>query len=188
MATKKKDEVVVENKRSTKMAYRLWLNNKVQSPSRPLEPYSQIIAFLFRAPFEANYPGDDNRIGDIIQLRGRFGDKSKIGNVEYLELMQMEPTILELMISLALRMNEMSDNVDVPGYFWDMMVSLGLNNMDDTNFNFSDASKIIDTFTNRTYQKNGKGGLFWAKKLNDNYDAPHTDLWTQSQVYLNSLT
>ena len=186
---KKKDDVV-EAKRGVKHAYRLWLNNKVNSAGNPLTAYSQIMAFLFRAPFEPGYPGDDNRIGDIRELRSEFANSMHLENVDYIEIQQMEPSVLELMISMAVRINNyMSTEDDIPKYFKDMMESLGVLSMDDSNFNFSDASKKIDIFNERTYQKNGKGGLFWVKKLNDNgYDATKLDLWTQSQAYLNSIS
>lgn len=189
MAGRKKDDVV-EAKRGYLAAYRMWLNNKVNTPSHPLTPYSQIMAFLFRAPFTPAYPGDDNRVGDIRDLRSQFANEGKLENLEYMGIQELEPTMLELMISMSIRINTFaSSDEDISKYFWDMMESLGLANMDDGKFNYSDASKIIMKFNDRLYSKNGRGSLFWIKKFNDNgYDATKLDLWTQSQAYLNSIS
>ena len=187
---KEEKEEVVEAKRGAKYAYRLWLNNKINASGRSLAPYTQIMAFLYRAEFIPAFPGDENRIGDIRVLRAEFADSMKLENTDYLEIQHMEPSLLELMISMASRINTyMSEDDDISKYFWDMMESLGLTKMDDSNFNYSDASKCIDIFNERTYQKNGKGGLFWVKRFNDSgYDATKLDLWTQSQAYLNSIS
>ena len=191
MATKKKEETeVVESKRTSKSAYRLWLNNKIKSPNYPITAYSQVLSALFRAPFKALYPGDDNRIGDIRDLRVQFSNEVKLTNIEYLELQEMEPSMLELMVIMAIRINAFaSEDDDISKYFWDMMESLGLHDMDDTKFNYSAVQKRVDIFINREYDANGRGGLFWIKRLNDSgYNAPKLDLWTQSQAYLNSIS
>ena len=191
MATKKKEDgEVVESKRTSKNAYRLWLNNKINSPAHPIVAYSQVLSALFRAPFVPSYPGDENRIGDIRELRSSFSNEVKLSNIEYLEIQEMQPMMLELMVTMATRINNFaSEDDDISKYFWDMMESLGLKNMDDSKFNYSDVQKRIDIFTNRKYEANGKGGLFWIKKFNDSgYNAPMVDLWTQSQAYLNSIS
>lgn len=182
---KKKDDVV-ENPRTVKVAYRLWLNNYINSSFRPIKTYSQVLAFLFRAPFMAHYELDENRIGDIMGLRDKFSESSKLENTDYMDLLHMDPSILELMISMAIRINDLiSTDDDISKYFWDMMESLGLADMDDTKFNFSEASKRIEAFLTHNYLQNGKGGLFWIKKPAEGYDATKVDIYTQSQVYIN---
>ena len=176
---------VVEAKRDVLSAYRLWLNNKVSNELSPA--YTQVLAILWRTEYVAEYENDNNRIADGKTLRDEFATETKLDNVEYMKLKHTSIRLIEIMISLAGRINNISSFDDnVAKYFWKMVSSLGLNTLDDGHFNASSAQKRIDGLLKHTYSKNGRGSLFFIPTIDQSYNATKLDLWTQAMAYLNA--
>lgn len=184
MAKKATDE---ESRRDILTAYRFWLNSLVQNELSPC--YKQLLAILWRTEFFAEYEQDENRAADAKELRELFASSSdvKLTNEEYMKLKKMDARLIEVMIALSRRINEIvsSDN-DISKYFWEMVASLEMQKMDDSNFIASAAQKKIDILLGHKYHKNGRGGLFFIKGIGPEYNATQCDLWTQMNAYLNA--
>ena len=67
-------------------------------------------------------------------------------------------------------------------WFWNMIVNLGLGNMNDSNFSEDFVEKRIEVFLDRNYGKHGEGGLFTVR--NSRYDLRNVEIWYQMCWYL----
>lgn len=180
-----KKDTVVEAKRDVLSAYRLWLNNKVANDISPA--YCQLLAMLWRTEFVAEYANDENRVSDGRSLREEFAGCTNLDNTEYLKLKSTPVRLIEVMIALAQRISGIiSVDQDIPKYFWEMVASMEMNKLDDSNFIASSAQKKIDILLGHKYKRNGRGGLFFIKGIGPDYNAPGLDIWTQAMAYLNS--
>lgn len=176
---------VKEAKRDILSAYRLWLNNKIANDISPA--YNQLLAILWRTEFIAEYQQDNNRMEDAYNLRDEFADSINIENQDYLKLKATPVRLIEVMISLAKRINEIiSVDDNISKYFWEMVASLEMNKLDDSMYNASSAQKHIDILLGHKYRKNGRGGLFFIKDADLSYNAPLLDIWTQAMAWINS--
>lgn len=174
-----------ENKRDILSAYRLWLNNKIANDISPA--YNQLLAILWRTDFVAEYENDKNRMQDAMSLRDEFANSIEIDNQEYLKLKSTSVRLIEVMISLAGRINDiMSFDDNIAKYFWEMVASMELQKLDDANWNASSAQKHIDILLTHGYKRNGKGGLFFVRNIDQTYNAPKLDIWTQAMAWINS--
>lgn len=150
--------------------------------------YKTLLDYLNSVVFVPIIDLDDNRRTDGINLRYQFG--YEVGYPESfidIYLNNEECSILEMMIALSNRVeDEITDNYiygDRTGqWFWSMIVSLGLNNMTDDNFDKDYCDEVIDRFLNRKYSPNGKGGLFTL--ANPYRDMRDVDIWCQFMWYL----
>lgn len=151
--------------------------------------YRKLLYFLHSVTFYPLLDMDDNRRIDGIDFRYRFGYENGYSN-EYIKenLDTRDCSVLEMMIALAFRVEEeITDNYlygnRTGQWFWNMIVSLGLGQMDDKRFDLDYCKNVINTFLQRHYQPNGKGGLFTIdnpiKNLNE------VDIWCQFMWKLN---
>ena len=152
--------------------------------------YENLLWHLFYRDFVWIRPLDKNCAIYGCRLRDDFMDEcSSARRIMSLNnpFMGRECSILELIVSLAIRMEDMVMSNDVFGdrtgyWFWLMIDNLGLGNMVNSQFDSIKVDNIIDNFLNRTYEKNGKGGLF---VINDkNIDMRNCDIWQQSMGFL----
>lgn len=165
-------------------AYRLWLNNKVANDISPA--YGQLLAILWRTEFVAEYEQDIDRMKDTKSLRDEFISSLTTENEDYLKLQKMPIKLIEVMIALSIRINDIiSLDDNVPKYFWEMIASMEMQKLDDSNYNASSAQKHIDVLLGHKYRRNGRGGLFFIKDIGPEYNAPGLDIWTQAMAYIN---
>ena len=66
-----------------------------------------------------------------------------------------------------------------------MIVSLGLSNMDDRNFDGLYFKEVMQRFLNRGYERNGRGGLFTIH--DPSLDMRSAEIWYQFMWYLNEF-
>lgn len=185
MAKKNSDESNLGHRRDVLSAYRLWLNSVVANDISPA--YTQLLAILWRTEFFAEYEQDENRYSDCFALRDEFAGKSELTNDEYVKLKSVKPRLIEIMISLAKRIGDITSVEDeFSRYFWEMIASLEMQKLDDTNFIASSAQKKIDILLGHKYHRNGRGGLFFVKGIGPEYNATKLDIWTQAMAYINS--
>ena len=151
--------------------------------------YYSLLRLLDSIDFVALIPMDENRIADGISFRYRFAlETGNNPDIVSEELADKKCSILEMMVALAFRVEEnitcdpdMGDRTSQ--WFWVMMSSLGLSNMDDYHFNYEKAIDIIKTFLNREYLPNGKGGLFYIE--NPREDLRNVEYWKQCMWKIN---
>lgn len=165
----------------------VWNKNDYNGPS-----YNRFFSFLFNATFIPSMEMDTSRVNDALDFRYVFADKN---NIPYAVICSDLTTeigtcnMLEMMVALATRMEDhiMSDEAygnRTAQWFWEMALSLGFENADDSVFDEHYAAQVIDTFNHRQYAPNGKGGLFTVE--NSLTDMRTLDIWYQMQYWINT--
>ena len=188
-----------------------WLYDSMNGGRIQVYTYKDLFAELYSTKFRAMLDKDNDRASDGYDLRYRFAEyicdkNNKMDLNKYYESTnKINATIdeitksldtvgdfnlLELLIALAIKCEEqfMSD----PSYgnrtqqwFWNMITNLGLGEMRDGAFNVDTYNKIINTFLDHRYTRDGKGGLFYVR--NSPEDMRNIDIWKQLLIYVNSI-
>lgn len=150
--------------------------------------YRKLFAYLYSIEFTYTMPMDGNRYEDGINLRYRFAQEQDIDyNMVASYLDQTPCSVLEMMIALSLRCEEQIMDDDTYGnrvgqWFWEMIVNLGLGGMTDEEFDPLYVQHRLHIFLNRTYDKDGHGGLFQTVDLTK--DMRTTEIWYQMHCHL----
>lgn len=156
------------------------------------ENYYKLLRYLHDTEFRYLLPMDGNRAEDGIDLRYRFGREHSYDNPLIASYLDICPcSVLEMMVALAIRCEEQI--MDDPGigdrtgyWFWSMIGSLGLDSMNDDNFDLDYVDDVISKFLDREYKCNGDGGLFTVKDCRK--DLRSVEIWYQMCWFLNSIT
>lgn len=150
--------------------------------------YRKLLYLLHNTEFVYILEKDENRAADGIDFRYQFGYKRGYSDEDIKNYIDTRPcSILEMMVSLSFRIEEqIMDDYDYGDrtgqWFWNMVVSLGLGHMSDSNFDRRYAERIISKFLNRQYKPNGEGGLFTLENPKD--DLTKVEIWYQAMWYL----
>ncbi len=149
--------------------------------------YSKLLRRLHETEFVYILDMDGNRAEDGIDLRYRFGFENSYEDAMIASYLDVRPcSVLEMMVALALRCEEHimgepdSDRTNV--WFWNMIASLHLRNMNDDNYNERYVDTALSKFVNRQYDKDGSGGLFTVEDTNR--DMRGVEIWYQMCLYL----
>lgn len=151
--------------------------------------WRQLFRLLHETEFIYILEMDGNRADDGIDLRYRFAFDSGYNERTIDEVMSGEPcSILEMMVALAQRCEEhITDDPDSGNrtgkWFFEMIESLGLLDMDDGHFEKVIAADILDRFMRREYLPDGRGGLFTIS--DSEHDMREAEIWYQMMWYLN---
>ena len=154
--------------------------------------FRKLLMRLHDIEFRYSIPMDQNRAEDGIDLRYRFALRHNECSPEIIMNVLDGPcSVLEMMIALAIRCEEniMDDphRGDRTGqWFWGMIVNLGLGAMTDKIFDKQVVDNAIQRLLDRTYEPNGKGGLFTIYKCPK--DLRMVEIWYQLSWYLDSIT
>ena len=147
-----------------------------------------LLLALYRTDYVWEYPLDQNREQDGIELRFHYAEKFGI-DYRYLEheLGTKPCSVLEMIIALALRIeNEyMANDIydDRTGHwFWNMINSLGLLTYSDNNFDLDKVEEIVFKFLHHQYLPNGAGGLFYMPQ--PDMDMRKAQIWDQMNHWL----
>lgn len=151
---------------------------------------------LFRALHGYNFTPilslDSNRYEDGVNLRYQFGYQNDIPDSKIAaELDQTPCSVLEMMVALAYRCEEhIMEDEDIGSrtsrWFWVMLGSMGLTDMDDDHYDKSRVDWVVRRFLARKYDRNGAGGLFTTKY--STVDMRTVEIWYQLAVYLQENT
>jgi hypothetical protein len=166
--------------------YLEWLyTNYVGAVSNPNPSRShwKLILRLYKTRFTWKLRDDRNRAEDGKALRDQFIDSQDIQDIE-IGWLQEDCTVLEMLIGLACRASFSSWGE--PGdWFWKFLRNLGLADFNDRIYNSyieGEVDAIISRFLDRTYGRNGDGGVFPCDDARS--DQTQTPLWAQLQNYL----
>lgn len=170
-----------------KRRYFAWMMQLVSA--RP-DKDRRLLSHLHKIPFRYSIPRDGNRAEDGVDLRYRFGYEHHIDSrVIAAKLDDTDCSVLEMMIALCIRCEDavmsnpdLGDRVGV--WFWDMIESLGLEDVDDDNFDEDYISEVIDRFLDREYERDGRGGLFTLPDCEK--DMRSAEIWYQAMWYFNT--
>lgn len=153
--------------------------------------YRQLFNCLYRMPFRPINPMDENRERDGIDLRYHFGEAMGIPYPEIAATLDDRPcSFLEMMAALAFRCEDQIMADDAYGdraswWFFKMMESSGLVEMNDINFRQARVEYIVARINALEYADDGRGGLFYVPTTN--LIMPKTDIWYQMMEYLKTI-
>lgn len=146
-----------------------WLYDKIGNTvwRNETQTYFRLAELLMLTEFQPIVDFDENRAIDGITLRDEFVDE--YGSWEGSKLPFEPCSMLEMLIALAVRLHYEMDGFmvgEVPDMFWRMMRNCGLDKFTDEYANYGwnrfevEVDEILDRINNRTYERNGVGGLF----------------------------
>ena len=151
--------------------------------------YRKLLMSLHNTEFVYSIRKDGNRADDGVDLRYRFPHEF-FGVEDIGRYIDGPCSVLEMMMALAIRCEETI--MDNPSYgdrtaqwFWDMITSLGLGSMEDSNFDQDYVDFVLNRFLKRKYEPNGKGGLFTIRNCQD--DLRKVEIWYQMCWFLDSI-
>lgn len=153
--------------------------------------YHKLLRFLHGIDFYYTIPMDGNREADGIDLRYRFGYENSYNESMITAFLDDRPcSVLEMMIALAIRCEEnIMDDPDIGDrtsqWFWNMIENLGLDGMDDEEYDERYSDNVIKRFLDRNYKRNGEGGLFTVR--HSGRDLRNVEIWYQMCWYLDEL-
>lgn len=158
--------------------------------------YKKLLVDLHSYSFRYQIPNDKNREGDGLALRMRYGlEKTHEFDMadhiaEEITMDIPDATVLEVMVALALRIEEgIMDDATIGNrtkhWFWRMIANLHLNGQTDDRYDRDYTKTRIDIFLDREYAPDGDGGLFRVKGVGDLRDV---EIWTQALWFLDTIS
>lgn len=172
--------------------YFAWLSDKVCKDRFAKNiSYRKLLQALHSVNFKWRMRNDANRASDGLTLRRRFATHMGFEEDYFLPYITGPCTVLEMMIALAIKCEvSIMDNPVVGDrtaqWFWEMVNTMGLGGMYDSNFDEKYVKDIINRFVDREYSPNGKGGLFHIRDCK--YDLTTVDIWDQMCWYLDGIS
>lgn len=156
--------------------------------------FYKLIVHLYSVPFSPLFPLDQNRAEDGIELRWRFASEIETERDKklYIKSMLSGPcTMLEMMIALALRMEQTFMFDPAAGnrtnqYFFEMINSLQLGCQYNSNYNQEYVDDVLNRFMKNEYSYNGEGGLFFVRHPKE--DMSTIEIWKQMSEYINEMS
>ena len=166
------------------MSYLEWLSEIAIPDTDKRLSYQKLLSELYSTEFTWFVKNDDNRAGDGLELRRTYKNETGL-----LCTNQGPCSVLEMMVALAKKCEDRfmydPDLGDRTGeWFWEMIVNLGLDRMDDWAFDYDAFDEIMERLLNRKYDKNGYGGLFYIEGTR--IDMRKTEIWYQLNYWLRS--
>ena len=153
--------------------------------------YRKLLIFLYNTEFTYIHGLDANRAEDGVDFRYRFGyEKGYSWNIIKRHFSDDPCNVLEMMVALAFKAEEQIMDDDTYGdrtgqWFWNMIVNLGLGNMNDVDFDEGYVRRVVYRFLDREYESNGKGGLFTIENCPN--DLRDMEIWAQFMWYLDDF-
>lgn len=153
--------------------------------------HRRMLQYLFERDFDLFIiDADFNRAEDGINLRSRFGDDLLLPEKDVKRYLNGPCSVLEMMVGLAVRcethiMSDSSAGNRTGRWFWEMVSNLGLDDLNDQNYDECAADLAIDGLINRDYRRDGKGSLFWVK--NSREDLTRVEIWYQMCAYMSDI-
>jgi len=163
--------------------YLKWLYRQVLSV-KDKPSYWDLFRQLYMTEFVWFVPNDDNRVEDGRDLRYEFMDQERI-NFQDREWEGLGCSMLEMLIGLSRRLSFEIDG-EPRDWFWHLLKVLGLTIFDDDMFTRQKCeeqiSEILDRVIWRTYDYNGRGGLFPLRHAEQ--DQRSVEIWYQLSAYI----
>jgi hypothetical protein len=140
---------------------------------------------LFTTEFVWFIARDDARADDGLELRIEFLNDAEIPEVDPL-WMDQGCSFLEMLVALSRRMAFMTD-IRRADCFWQLVANLGLSECNDLyNRDLPHlVREVTDQVTFRTYEDNGRGGLFPLRYARE--DQTKLEIWSQMCAYVIEL-
>lgn len=170
--------------------YYKWLTSLVNADGRG-DNYNHLLEqlhlYIFSEDTAVLIPNDQNRIVDGMNLRERYCERYHVKNRN--DIFDDSCTVLELLIGLAIRMEDQFGIKGRTSWFWEMIANLDLTYFDDESYEdtvenpYKSVEDILKNLCGRTYSDNGCGGLFPLQYPSENQR--EIEIWYQMNAYLN---
>lgn len=166
--------------------YFKWLAVQVVNtrPRNPRQTYWEILKQLHTTEFKWSVRNDDNRVEDGKELRAEFLQET-FGEVLSDSWRDQECSFLEMLIALSRRCAFQTERVSPSEWFWHLLgnVELHISDWDYESLRMHNyVDQVLQVINNRTYEKNGRGGLFPLRDAD--VDLRQVELWYQMNYYL----
>lgn len=147
----------------------------------------KLMIYLNSIPFTWEHPMDENRAEDGAYLREEFIYETNYSVFEY---PPQTVSVLEVLVALARRINficvDIEEDDQSDRWFWEMMRNIDLERYNDQVYELLGGNEEvwyrIDTVLKRTYESDGRFGLFPLKTAEK--DQRDVELWYQMNAYL----
>lgn len=163
--------------------YFIWLYSQVGDPDikNPARTYWRIFKHLFTKEFVWIVPNDDNRIEDGRDLRYEFVGDLALKKVDQ-DWMKLGCSMFELLVGLSRRLAFECDG-EPRDWFWHLMENLDFRQHNDrSTFDIAQVDEILDRVIWRTYDYDGRGGLFPLRHADR--DQRKIEIWYQLNAYI----
>lgn len=154
--------------------------------------YRMLLGVLDGVEFKDTRGIDSNRIHDAQELRADLIAEMALDHTAVRPFPNV--SMLEVMISIADRLGQITGDEDTAFWFWEMVSNLVLDGIDDNEF-WSDPESYeeeildrADDVININYDRDGLGGLFLLREGVAPQDMRDTELWYQMQYYANEVS
>lgn len=167
--------------------YFTWLSNLINI-NQSHDSYFLLAKILHAREYKWFVPNDDNRAEDGKKLREEFADESRY---DITRVLNHHPcSMLEMLIGVARRiedfMYDASEGDRTERWFWEILGNVGLDRYTDSKYadpySRETINILIDTVLERTYRRDGKGGLFPLRT--SRRDQRKVEIWYQMCAYL----
>lgn len=165
-----------------------WMCDKVSDSNHKTKDYCKLLGALDNQEFTYSLPMDGNRYEDGIYLRYIFGYENFIDQVQIANELDNRPcSMLEMMVMLSIRIEEMisDDDEKVPFWFWNMIKNLHLDEQNNRVFDGDYVEGICQNFLDRNYKRDGDYSLF--RISSPLKDVRSIEIWNQAMWYLNDV-
>lgn len=164
--------------------YLTWLYEQVGPGSvrerNPARTFHRLFRHLYSIEFVYLVGMDDNRAEDGRALRYEWDDTHNL--FLPIDWLMRGCSFLEMLIALSRRL-EFEGDGHADGWFWHLLDNIHLAQCNDrTGFDPDTVDDIVNTVIQRTYTRNGRGGLFPLRRSHK--DLRNEELWYQMNAYL----
>ena len=154
--------------------------------------YRMLLGVLDGVEFRDTRDIDGNRIRDAQEMRADLIAEMDLDHTAVRPFENV--SMLEVIISIADRLGQITGDEDTAFWFWEMVSNLALDGIDDNEF-WSDPESYeeeildrADDVININYDRDGLGGLFLLREGVAPQDMRDTELWYQMQYYANEVS
>lgn len=173
----------MSERNEVKYDYWIWLRHLIgaNDPESKRSKYFTLLWKLHETEFYWTIERDVNRSDDGKQLRSAFADATG----KDISMLDGPCSLFEMLIGLARRYDGEVGDINasnVPDIFWGMIKRLGLDGMVDDFYDPEKVDHILMVLLDRTYEKDGTGGLF--PLVNPREDQRKVEIWYQMQAFM----
>ena len=150
----------------------------------PRQTNWEVLRQLHRTEFTWFVHNDDNRVADGKELRAEFL-QDEFGEPLNDARNSEGCSFLEMLIALSRRLSFQTEGVSPAEWFWHLLGNAGLHISDwdyESQRMHDYVDQVLQVLNNRTYDKNGRGGLFPLR--DSDIDQTQVELWYQMNYYL----
>ncbi len=177
--------------RDIQQEYWEWLCHLATGSHRFHRKYGTLLGHLHEEEFIWEFPLDENRAADGVDLRWRFASEMGYSDDAIDATIGRNPcSVLEMMVGLADRCeNQIMENDSygdrVPHWFEVMLYSSGLYLEASDQFRPARYERTITNLLTRTYDPDGRGGWFYVPGFEK--DMREMEIWYQMHAYLETV-